>query len=279
MAQAGTAEEPDIVDPAGDVQYEDPVPPPHPCVDAVDLLSLWVEWTTGGAVFHYKFADLSPVQDQPAQDFTGRCFYSYTDFVLTRADGSKLVDSLYVDHWANPMYVTGWRFYLHESREPAIGTVDIATGTIDVLVPAAALGNPGPGDALGSFRVQSTTQIVATPVVSDFATDMSPNDGPCDCPVPFPTAAAPASANSPAPSPTPTAESGQPSASSSASSSASTSSTTSAAQAVRPPDGLEEAASSGEATEPGAAAKESPMPLWATLAVFLAALAVRRRLA
>lgn len=187
VAHAGTAASPDITDPAGDVLYEDPVPPPHPCVPAVDLLSLWVEWTAEGAAFHYTFDDLAPVEDHPEQDLAGRCFYSYTDFVLQRADGTEFVDALYVDHWANPAFATGWRFYLHEAGDEAVGTVDVAAGTIDVVVPMAALGNPGPGDVLGSFQVQSTTQFVSGPAVADFATDMSPDGGPCACPVPFPT--------------------------------------------------------------------------------------------
>lgn len=275
LAQAGTQAAPDIVDPAGDVQYEDPVPPPHPCTSAVDLLSLWVEWTAGGVVFHYTFDDLAPVDDNPEQDFTGRCFYSYADFVLTHADGREFVDALYVDHWANPTVTTGWRFYLHETDAEGVGTVDIAAGTIDVLVPMAALGNPGPGASIGAFRVQSTTQLLTTPVVSDFATDLSPDGGPCDCEVPYPTTATTETQDSSA------SASSSPSSSATPTTSASSSGTTSSG--VRPPQPAPTV--SGTTTTTGAApsvtdppGKESPGPLGVGVAALLALLAVRRRL-
>lgn len=278
-AQAGTVAEPDVVDPAGDVRWEDPVPAPHPCVDAVDLLSLWVEWTADGALFHFRFNDLSPVEDHPEQDLTGRCFYSYTDFVLTRGDGSELVESLYVDHWANPAFDTGWRFYLHGSGDEAVGTVDIAAGTIDVLVPLAALGNPGPGDALGMFRVQSTTQFLSGPAVADFATDMSPDGEPCECPVPFP---GPTDGSGDA-EPTQTPEAATTTTSTprqSASQSASATTTSADAGAVRPPvAGEDAAASGGPSADPATPDKESAAAPWVATLVLLGVLAVRRRLA
>lgn len=270
--EAGTASEPDIVDPAGDVQYEDPVPPPHPCADAVDLLAFWVEWTADGALFHYKFSDLAPVEEPPVQDFSGRCFYSYADFVLTRADGSDLEESLYVDYVGNPAFITGWRFYLHGSGDEGVGSVDLAAGTIDVLVPAAALGNPGIGDALGMFRVQSTTQFMSGPVVADFATDLSPDAGPCECVVPFPgpSPAATPSANETTPAPTSSV-----SGSASASSSASRSSTTT----VRPPAAAGAATSSSEApADADAPSKDSPVPMWLGAFAVLVAMLARRRL-
>ena len=271
-SQAGTASEPDVVDPAGDVQYQDPVPPPHPCVPAVDLLSLWVEWTAEGALFHYTFSDLSVVEDHPEQDFTGRCFYSYTDFVLEYADGTELVDALYVDHWANPAFATGWRFYLHEAGDEAVGTVDAAAGTIDVLVPNAALGNPGPGDVIGMFRVQSTTQFMSGPGVADFATDLSPDGDACACPVPYPAA----TAKEDEPSAT-----SSPSASVTASPQSSSATTTRAPAAPRPPQAVPTtAASSSDAPAAPAdvPAKDSPAPVWVAVAALLGLLAVRRRL-
>ena len=267
--QGGTAAEPDIVDPAGDVQF-DGLPPPQPCVDAVDLLSFWVEWTSDGAMFHYAFNDLSAVEGPPVQEATGWCFYSYTDFVLTRADGPAMEDSLYVDYRGNPAFQTGWRFFLIGSDADAIGTVDIAAGTIDVLVPSAALGDPGPGDELGMFRVQSTTQMVGTSVGGDFATDFSPEGEPCPCPVPFPgpDPGAPA----PADDDTPASSSGSQSASSSASA-------TSAPGTVRPPASQSQAiqSSSGSDDAPQEPAKESPAAPWLALVALLGAMAARRR--
>lgn len=180
---AGTASQPDVADAAGDVAFNGQ-PAPHPCADAIDLLSFWVEWVDGGVAFHYAFADLGALAEPPVQDVAGRCFYSYADFVLERADGTALEESLYVDYTGNPAYETGWRFYLHESREEAAGVVDLDAGTIDVVVPLGALGGAGPGDSIGAFWVQAASALVGLGV--DYAGDFAPDAGACDCSVPFP---------------------------------------------------------------------------------------------
>jgi MYXO-CTERM domain-containing protein len=275
VTHAGTAAAPDVVDPAGDVDFGGP-PPPHPCADAVDLLSLWVEWTSEGVAFHYTFSDLSAVEGPPVQEVAGWCFYSYTDFELTRADGSKMVDALYVDYRGNPAFATGWRFFLDEAGDDAEGTVDIAAGTIDVVVPASALGGPGPGDSIGAFRVQSTSQFATAIVVADYATDLSPDAGPCTCQVLFPDAAAPTATASESQTASATTT---PSASSSSSASGSTTSTSTT---IRPPastqPGATATSSSSTSEAPGSGSKDSPMPTGTVLLALIGLLAVRRRL-
>ena len=266
VASAGTASEPDVVDPAGDVSFNGAAAP-HPCADAVDLLTFWVEWTAEGALFHYRFTDLSAVQGTPPQDLAGRCFYSYADFVLERANGPDVVDSVYMDYNGNAAFQTGWRFYLHESQAEVIGAVDNAAGTIDVLVPLPALGDPGPGDSLGQFFVQSVTTLAG--LGYDYAGDFAPDDGPCECPVPFPGTV-----------PTNATESESSSSSSTGTGpGASSSSSTSAGTTARPPAplGNATASGSGSSTASSPAAKDSPAPGWVLLVALAAVAALRRR--
>lgn len=185
-AQAGTADAPDITDPAGDVAS--PVGPGvSPCDPGIDVLAFWAEWTDAGVLVHYRFSDLSVVEQfGPVFDTAGRCFYSYVDFEAVFA-GKPFSDSIYVDYVGSPAFATGWRFYFHGSGDDLQGSVDVAASQIAVLLPFDVIGRPMMGDGIGKFSVQAVT----APVDVGLESDLAPDSGqPCDCWVAYPADAA-----------------------------------------------------------------------------------------
>lgn len=159
-----------IVDPEGDSGA-------YPCSPAIDLLSFTADWGETGIDLGYTFRDLSVVESPAGlvQDLDGRCFYSYTDFVA-EIDGGVFDEAIYIDHNSNPVFQTGWRIYLHESRIELPATIN--GNRIDVTLPYDVVGTPAAGDRIGDFYLQVVSALGGNlPREADWV----PGHAPCGC--------------------------------------------------------------------------------------------------
>lgn len=165
-----------IEDGTSDVTTSPGVPAQEPWRDAVDVVDFDVAWEDGQVVFRYAFVDLAALEDATAADAAGKSFWSNTDFTVVRPGGAEEY-SLYMDHNGNPLYETGWRFYMHESREDVVGDPDLEASVIAVRIDPSHLGGLAAGDLLQDFSIQASTTI-SYPA---YSTDWAPDSGPCSC--------------------------------------------------------------------------------------------------